>query len=164
MLTDWLTKPRQMLFQSHLESPGAFKEASGAPWKYHSKSPFVPSLSYGYEGGMILWVSENAPLPAAGLNSLQVIIVLFLSLRAVTPTLYEKRQKAFMAFRKPFTSRQLDGLSVQLALFTLGWVLCKAWAWRPFLHRAKQLMRDCKKRKAKCDVFGLPQSFAYLGL
>lgn len=56
----------------------------------------------------------------------------FSSSWAVTPTLYGERQQAFTPFRKPFTSRQLERLSVQLALFTLGWVLCKAWTWSLF--------------------------------
>lgn len=44
----------------------------------------------------------------------------FFPSRAVTPTLYGERQRAFIPRRKPFTSRQLEGLRVGLALFTLG--------------------------------------------
>lgn len=75
---------------------------------------------------------------------------LFSSLWAVTPTLYGERQRAFIALRKPFTWRQLERLSVRLALFTLGWVLCKARAWSPFPHRSKQLMRARWKKERKC--------------
>lgn len=71
------------------------------------------------------------------------------SLWAVTPTLYGERQRAFIALRKPFTWRQLERLSVRLALFTLGWVLCKAWAWSPFPHRSKRLMRARWKKERK---------------
>lgn len=84
----------------------------------------------------------------------------FFSSWAVTPTLYGERQRAFIPLRKPFTSRQLERLSVRLALFTLGWVLCKARAWSPFPHRAKQLMRDGKKERKRFRGF---VSFRSLG-
>lgn len=79
----------------------------------------------------------------------------FFSSWAVTPTLYGKRQRAFIPLRKPFTSRQLERLSVRLALFTLGWVLCKAQAWSPLPHRSKQLMRDGKKERKCLRVLSL---------
>lgn len=84
----------------------------------------------------------------------------FFSSWAVTPTLYGERQRAFIPLRKPFTSRQLERLSVRLALFTLGWVLCKARAWSPFPHRAKQLMRGGKKERKRFRGF---VSFRSLG-
>lgn len=102
-----------------------------------------------------LWPGECFPTPQGCVLSPssdyfgQFSFFFFPSLWAVTPTLYGERQRAFTALRKPFTWRQLERLSVRLALFTLGWVLCKARAWSPFPHRSKQLMRARWKRERK---------------